>query len=111
MPAMFCRTLPAITRSASRPRRGMWTRRSAYEMLAALALAGVVQLVPAIKGKQPFVIVRDHPDGASASGQVYLGDLGPGEFFGVEDHLGWSVELAGEAVTEFDTGAVRPCRK
>jgi hypothetical protein len=61
------------------------------EMLGTLVLADIVELVPALKGKQPCVVVGDHPDGAPASGQVYLGDLRPGQFFRVEDHLGRSV--------------------
>jgi len=80
-------------------------------MLGALVLAYVVQLVPALKGKQPCVVVRDHPDGAPASGQIYLGHLGPRQPFGVEDHLGWPVELASEAVTELDPRSTRARRE
>jgi hypothetical protein len=78
------------------------------EMLGTLVLAHIVQFVPALKGQQPCVVVGDHADGAPASGQVYFGYLGPGQFFGVEDHLGRSVELAGEAVTELDARSLRP---
>jgi hypothetical protein len=80
-------------------------------MLATLVLADVVQLVPALKGKQTSVVVRDHLDRASPCGQVYLGHLRPRQFFGVEDRLGRSVELAGEAVTELDARNVWPRRK
>jgi hypothetical protein len=81
------------------------------EMLGALVLSHIVQFVPALKRKQPCVVVGDHPDGAPASGQVYLGHLGPGQFFGVEDHLGGPVELASEAVTELDARSLRAHRE
>jgi hypothetical protein len=81
------------------------------EMLGTLVLAHIVQFVPALKGKQPCVVVGDHPDGAPASGQVYLCHLGPGQFLRVEDHLGRSVELAGEAVAELYARGLRACRE
>jgi hypothetical protein len=72
-----------------------------------MVVAHVVQLVPALKRKQPPVVVGDHPDGAPASGEVYLGHLGPGQFFRVQDHLGGPVELASEAVAELNAGSFR----
>jgi hypothetical protein len=82
-----------------------------HEMLETLVLAGIVQLVPALERKQPCVIVRGHLDCASPSCQVDLGHLRPCQFLWVEDRLGRSVELAGEAVTELDACNVWPCRK
>src|SRR5271156_6774001 len=80
-------------------------------MLATLVISDVVQLVPALKGKQSGVVIRDHLDRASPCGQVYLGHLRPREFLGVEDRLGRSAQLASETVTELDACRAWPARK